>query len=348
MCDEKHRGVLIGCGFFAVNHMHAWSEIPGVTIVAVCDRDEAKARHFSEQFSCQAFTDAKVMLESMKPDFVDIATTVSSHHALVTLAAKHARLVICQKPFAETLQDAAEMVRACEATGAKLVVHENFRWQKPYRRMRQLLDEGRIGPTQFLRLSFRHAFDIYAGQPYLASIDDLALTDVGLHLFDLARFLMGDIERVTCETQTLNPRVAGQDAFQALLRFHSGAVGSVECSFYSRMEPDPFPQTLAQLEGTQGTIELLAGYELRITSTQGVTNENCEPSVPDWGQRPWHLVQESVRAFQTHVVAVLNGTAEAAPSGAHNLETLAVVIAATTSSRTHQTQTIKRTLEQAA
>ncbi len=89
MSDEKHRGVLIGCGFFAVNHMHAWSEIPGVTIVAVCDRDEAKARHLSEQFGCQAFTDAKVMLESMKPDFVDIATTVSSHHALVTLAAKH-------------------------------------------------------------------------------------------------------------------------------------------------------------------------------------------------------------------------------------------------------------------
>jgi hypothetical protein len=79
-----------------------------------------------------------------------------------------------------------------------------------------------------------------------------------------------------------------------------------------------------------------------------VTIENCEPGIPAWGQRPWHLVQESVRAFQAHAVAVLKGTAEAAPSGAHNLETLAVAIAATASSRTHQTQIVKRTLEQAA
>ncbi len=330
------RGALIGCGFFARNHMQAWAGVEGVRIVAVCDTDLAKAQAFADDFGAEAYTDAAAMLSAVQPDFTDIATTVASHRALVTLAARHSQAVICQKPFAETMSDGEAMVAACDAAGVPLLVHENFRWQRPYRALRAALASGVIGPPSFLRLSFRHAYDIYANQPYLAEVEDLALTDVGLHLFDVARFLMGDVARVYCQTQRLNPRVAGQDAFLATLRHGSGAVTSVECSFFSHYAPDPFVQTLAVAEGPVGSVELLEGYRMRLHKDGRVEETDVEPGVPDWGGKPWHLVQESVVAFQRHAVEVMQGRAEGQPTGADNLRTLAVTLAAILSAKSGQ------------
>jgi predicted dehydrogenase len=334
------RGVLIGCGFFARNHMLAWAGTPGARIVGVCDLDPDKAAAFAQEFGATAFTDARAMLDLVRPDFTDIATTVTSHRALVELAAPRSGMVICQKPLAETLADAQAMVAACAAQGIPFLVHENFRWQAPYRALRRALDEGQVGTAQFLRLTFRHGYDIYANQPYLAEVPDLALTDVGLHLFDMARFLMGDVVQVACQTQRLNSAVSGQDAFTALLRHRSGAVSSVECSFHSTRVPDPFPQTLALMEGSEGTLELGPGYRLDLHRDGAVATTDVEPPVPSWGARPWHLIQDSVMAFQRHAAEVLAGRAAPQPSGAHNMETLAVTLAAIRSAATGQSVTL--------
>ncbi len=323
------RGVLIGCGFFARNHMHGWAGVPGVEIVAVCDRDPAKVEAYRREFGvAQGFTDAARMLEEVWPDFADVATTVETHRPLVELCLSHGALTICQKPFAATYADGLAMVRAAEAADRPLIVHENFRWQRPFREVKARVEAGEIGTPRFLRLSFRHGYDIYANQPYLAEADDLALTDVGLHLFDVARFLMGDVRSISCTTQRLNPRVRSADAFVALLSHESGAVTSVECSFDSRFGEERFPQTLAQIEGDGGSLELLPGYRLRRHGREGVTEDSVDPPVPGWGERPWHLIQDSVAAFQGHVAEVLEGRAEPQPSGAHNLQTLALTLAA--------------------
>jgi predicted dehydrogenase len=333
------RVALIGCGFFARNHMLAWRDLAGAEVVAVCDLDPARAQAFAAEFGARPFTDAAAMLAEMRPDVADVATTVASHRPLVELASRHAGAVICQKPFAATLQDGRAMVAACAAAGVPLFVHENFRWQRPWREIAARIAAGDIGTPRFLRLSFRHAYDIYANQPYLAGEPDLALTDVGLHLFDMARSLMGDVARVSCETQRLNPRVTGQDAFQAVLRHTSGAVSSVECSFHTHLAPDPFPQTLGRVEGDAGTLELLADHRLRHHGAERATDTDAEPPVPAWGARPWHLVQDSVIAFQSHVLDVLAGRGEPRPSGAHNLGTLAVTLAAIEAARTGSTVT---------
>lgn len=333
----RPRVALIGCGFFARNHMHAWADL-GTEVVAVCDIDLQKAKTFAQDFGVAAhFGDAAVMLAELRPDIVDIATTVASHRALVELAAG-VPVVVCQKPFAETLLDAGAMVAACAAKGSTLLVHENFRWQKPFRALKTAMTE--IGAPHFLRLSFRHGYDIYANQPYLADVPDLALTDVGLHLFDLARFLLGDVTTVHCRTQRLNPKVAGQDAFLASLGHASGAVTSVECSFFTQAQPDPFPQTLARVEGDLGTLELTAGYRL-YRHRAGAVPEDVEPDVPSWGAKPWHGIQESVVAFQAHVLEVLAGRADPQPSGLHNMGTLAVTLAAIRSAASGQAENVE-------
>ncbi len=335
------RGLLIGCGFFARNHMHGWAAAEGAEIAAVCDLDENKAKAMARDFGvAQAFTDAETALREIQPDFVDVATTVASHRMLVEMAFAHGAAVICQKPFAGSLADAQAMVDAGARAGKPLFVHENFRWQVPLIALRDKLSEGVVGDPAFARVSFRHRYDVYAGQPYLAEVEQFALMDVGLHLFDVVRFLFGDSADLHCRTQSRKPGIAGEDTFLATLRQKSGAVVSVDCSFYTLEIPDPFPQTLIRVEGADGTLDLTAGYQLNLHRAGGVDRWDVEPAVPGWGEKPWHAVQDSVAAFERHVVRVLDGKEDPQPSGAHNLGTLAMALAAYRSAETGETVTL--------
>lgn len=337
MTSGPFRGALIGCGFFARNHMHGWAAAEGVEIVAVCDLESARAESFARDFGVAGvFTDAEAMLAEVRPDFVDVATTVPSHRPLVELVAAHGAAVICQKPFAETYAGGAAMVAAAERAGVPLIVHENFRWQRPFRELARRIARDDIGRVRFLRLSFRHGFDVYANQPYLIDEPHLALMDVGLHLFDVARVLAGDTTSVFCRTQRLNPILTGEDSFLASLAHEGGAVSNIDCSFFSHIAPEPFPETVAWVEGERGTLELGFDYRLRVHRGGEIEEVNTEPPVPGWGARPWHAVQDSVQAFEAHVVEVLSGRAEPQPSGAHNLETLAMTLAAYRSAATGQ------------
>jgi predicted dehydrogenase len=325
----SHRGALIGCGFFANNHMHAWAEIAGAGIVAVCDRDEAKARAMAERFGiAKAYTDAAEMLRVEQLDFVDIATTSGSHRALVELAAPQVKLVICQKPMADSMADGAAMVAATAQASVPLVIHENFRWQKPFRDIARRIVAGEIGKVHFARFSFRHGYNNYVNQPYLAEIERFTLMDVGLHLFDLARHLVGEAATLSCRTQRLNPIVKGEDAFTALVGHESGATSVVDCSFFSKLTPHRFPQTTAWIEGDRGTIDLGEDFAMIVHGPGGRETVDLEPEVPAWGEKPWHIIQDSVVAFERHVVDVLDGNATPQPSGEHNLKTLAMALAA--------------------
>lgn len=91
------RGALIGCGFFAVNQMHAWRDVAGASIVAICDRDPERLRIVGDQFGiAKRYTDAAELFAGESLDFVDIATTAPSHRPLVEMAAAHQVPVICQ------------------------------------------------------------------------------------------------------------------------------------------------------------------------------------------------------------------------------------------------------------
>nr|WP_255720793.1 Gfo/Idh/MocA family oxidoreductase [Acuticoccus kalidii] len=340
---------MIGCGFFAKNHMHGWADADGAEIVAVCDLDEAKAKAMAAEFGiARTYTDAAAMFAAEKPDFADVATTVESHRPLVELSLANGAATICQKPFAETFADAKAMVDAAARAGKPLFVHENFRWQLPLIALRDALASGAIGRPTYARLSFRHGYDVYANQPYLAKTPRFALMDVGIHLYDTVRFLLGDAADIHCRTQSLKPGIAGEDAFVATLRHDSGVVSTIECSFFSKIVPDPFPQTLAWIEGDAGTLELTGDYRLRLHKDGTVTETDVEPEIPAWGDRPWHAVQDSVAAFERHVVDVLRGNAEPQPSGAHNLETLAMGLASYQSAETGSTVDLDRYMEESA
>jgi predicted dehydrogenase len=323
------RGGLIGCGFFAVNHMHGWRDAEGAEIVAICDRDPERLKAIGDQFGIAArYADAAEMMAKEKLDFVDIATTVNSHRALVELAAAHKLPTICQKPFAPSLGDAKAMVEACRTAGVPLMVHENFRWQSPIQAVKAVIDSGEIGTPFFGRISFRSGFDVFSGQPYLAEGKRFIIEDLGIHILDIARFLFGDVTTLIARTRRINPRIKGEDVATMLLDHENGITSVVDCSYATKLAVEPFPETLVEIDGSEGTLRLAQGYRLTVTGKSGTTERDVSPPLLPWASRPWHNIQESVAAIQQHWTDSLKSRRETSTSGADNLKTFALVEAA--------------------
>ena len=329
MPDDKLRGAVIGCGFFAQNHLHAWNDIADVRLVAVCDKDAAKAKAAAETFRVPAWYDnAEEMFASQKLDFVDIATTMPTHRALVELAARHKVPTIVQKPFAPAWEDCVAMVGACNAAGVPLMVHENFRFQAPLMAVRRVLEAGEIGTPYFGRVSFRTGYDIIAGQPYLAREEKFIILDLGIHVLDMARVYFGEAETVYAQTQQIRPNIVAEDMATMLLRHRSGATSIVDCSYSSQISPEPFPQTLVHIEGTRGSIQLHLGYRMSVLSDGVAREEIVDSPLLSWTSQPWHTAQESVLNTQRHWVECLRTGRTPQTSGADNLRTYALVDAA--------------------
>ncbi|WP_349959729.1 Gfo/Idh/MocA family oxidoreductase [Rhizobium sp. ZPR3] len=323
------KGALIGCGFFAINQMHAWQDVEGARIVAICDRDPERLKLVGDQFGIERrYADAAAMFADGGFDFVDIATTVASHRALVEMAASHRIPAICQKPFAKTLSDAKAMVAACATAGVPLMVHENFRWQTPIQAVKTVLQSGAIGEPFWGRFSFRSGYDVFSGQPYLAEGERFIIEDLGIHTLDIARFILGDVASLTARTKRVNPKIKGEDVATILLDHESGATSIVDVSYASKLATEPFPETLIELDGTKGSIRLSQGYRLEVSGSDGVTVSDASPRLLSWASRPWHNIQESVLAIQQHWADRLANGGETSTSGADNLKTLALVEAA--------------------
>ena len=342
-------GALIGCGFFARNHLNAWRDLarrdaagrePQARLVAVCDVDGDKAREAALSFGVPRwYTDAATMFSQERLDFVDITTTMASHRALAELAAGHRVPMIVQKPFAPTLEDAGAIVRSAAAAGVAVMVHENFRFQTPMRRAHEAIASGEIGEPVWARLTFRSGYDVYANQPYFYTEPELIVLDLGIHLLDLARYFLGEVAHLSCETQQVRAGLQGEDMATILLRHASGAVSVVDLTYESRQLPDPFPQILLHIEGRRGCLRVLQDFSMQVDHADGTSRrEDVSPVLLPWAQKPWHVVQESVLATQAHWLDCLATGQEPATSGRDNLRTFALVRAAYTAAHSHRAE----------
>jgi predicted dehydrogenase len=331
MTADRLRAAVIGCGFFARNHLHAWRDLAaaGVELAAVCDLDEGKAAEAARAFGVpRHYTDAKAMLAAEALDFVDVVTTMASHRALVELAADHRVPVIVQKPFAPAIADCRAMVEVCAAAGVPLMVHENFRFQTPILAVREVLARGTIGRPFFARISWRTGYDVYAGQPYLAEEERFIILDLGIHLLDVARCLFGEVGRLVCRTASIRPGIKGEDCATLLLEHEGDLACIVDATYQAPQDPDPFPETTIEIDGTAGTLRLRPGYALTVTTRSGSEHREVAPALLPWAGEPWHGVQESVLTTQRHWVDCLRRGVEPETSGADNLKTFALCEAA--------------------
>lgn len=332
----RKRGALVGCGFFADNHLNAWRDLRDrCELVAVCDLDAAKAQRAAVRFGVPGvYTDLEEMLVREKPDFLDIVTTAPSHLPIIKLCARHGMPAIVQKPLAPDRDEAVALVEAMDRAGLPLMVHENFRFQHPIRTAINILRSGEIGEAVWGRFTWRTGFDVIAGQPYLAEVERFILLDLGIHVLDVARAFLGEVDQVFCRTQSIRPGIKGEDMATVMLGHRNGATSVIDVTYSSKQSPDPFPQTLIHLEGRDGSVRLEDRYRMIVTSPAGTRTETVTPRMSDWGSEPWILVQDSVLNTQAHWLDCLSTGTTPATSGHDNLRTFALVEAAYQSART--------------
>ncbi|NIJ54388.1 Gfo/Idh/MocA family protein [Dyadobacter arcticus] len=331
-----YKFAVLGTGFWSGYQLAGWSELENVQPIAFYNRTLDKARALADQFNVEhVYDDVDELFENhaAELDFVDIITDVGTHELFTTKAALHGLNVICQKPMSPTLEASENMVKVCKEANVGFYVHENFRFQAPIRKLREILGSGVIGKVFKANVAFCSGFPVFDNQPFLKELDEFILTDIGSHVLDIARYLFGEAESLFCHTARVNQEIRGEDVANVLLRMRNGISCYVEMSYATIAENETFPQTLVRVEGDLGTIELLQNFEIRTTTRMGTMVTNAEPLMYSWVDPAYAVVHSSIVDCNRNILAEIAGTAQAETTGMDNLETTRLVHLAYQSAR---------------
>jgi predicted dehydrogenase len=197
---------IIGCGAVGQREATAISSIADLRLVAISDFGPGfrhLALQMGTQYGCDTVHDWRHLVARNDIDIVVVATPNRFHREMAIEAMKQGKHVLCEKPLANTPDEAEEMVATANATGAKLMTNFNHRAHDHMRRARAILDEGRIGRPMFLRARIGHSRFVvgpsgpqrFRGQRIwnldAAQSGGGTLIDNGVHALDLARWFMG-------------------------------------------------------------------------------------------------------------------------------------------------------------
>ena len=199
---------------------------------------------------------------------------------MVALAASHRLPVICQKPLANDFETALEMVKICRESGVPLFVHENWRWQRPMRKVKRVLDK-------------------------------FILSDMGVHILNVVRFFFGEAEWLICRIQRINPTIRGEDVATVLLQMKSGMTVTCTLSCASRLERERFPEAFVMIEGEQGSLELAPDFWIRVTDEQGTRSRRYPPRIYSRPDPSYALIHSSIVDCHRNLVTGLLGKGEA-------------------------------------
>jgi predicted dehydrogenase len=324
---EKLRFAVFGCGFWSKFQIGAWTEIEGVELVALYNRTLSKAKELAEIYNVPSVYDnAEELLLKEKPDFVEIITDVDTHEHFTMLAVRHGvKNIICQKPMAPSFEAAKRMVTHCMEKGVNLYIHENYRWQAPIRRFKEILDSGVIGRPFKARVSFLSGFPVFENQPFLADLEQFIITDMGSHILDVTRFLFGEVKTLWCQTRSINPGIKGEDLAVVMMEMKNSMPVYTEMSYASIVENDSFSTVHILVEGEKGSICLGPRFEIRTTTRKGTQSELVKFPSYSWADPDYIVNHESGIPISRNILADILGKRKAENTGEDNFRTVKLV-----------------------
>jgi predicted dehydrogenase len=185
------KAVLVGCGSMSRVWLDAVSKIPDLEMVGLVDLVEEVAQRRAAEYGLQQAVVGRsllAVLEKTSPDMVFDCTIPEAHFHVTLEALKHECHVLSEKPMADTMEHARELVAVAQATGKIYAVIQNRRYTPSIRRLRNFLAAETIGA-----ITTAHS-DFYIG-PHFGGFRDsmrhVLLLDMAIHTFDAARFLTG-------------------------------------------------------------------------------------------------------------------------------------------------------------
>ena len=249
-------------------------------------------------------TDWRDLITREDVDVADICTPPGTHAEIATAAAAAGKAVLCEKPLAISYDQARAAASAVSTAGVRNAVGFNYRKLPAIALMHRMITEGAVGEIRLWRATWLSDEFTDPATPFDWRFDrelgGTTIADLGSHLIDLALWTVGDIQSVCAQSQTFikersrpegMAKVSVDDASSALIRFASGARGTVEMARSAVRRPCDFT---VEVNGSTGTLifdytrlnELWFGSALDEESRYGLTRIRAEhPSHPyagDW------------------------------------------------------------------
>jgi predicted dehydrogenase len=268
---------MLGYGFMGKAHTNAYKTIPYMVypppaipeLIAVCGRNEEAVAESARRYGYAGYyTDWRQMLEDDRVQLFDNGGSNDIHAAPSIAAAGAGKHVFCEKPLARTAAESKEMLDAVTKAGVKHMVAFNYRFVPAIRQIKDLIDRGALGRIYHFRAVYLQEWIMpHYGTPQIWRLDQQtagsgALGDLGAHIIDLARYLVGEPTTVGALTKTFIPErpkadgsgmaiVDVDDAFVATVGFANGAIGTLEASRFCAGRKN---HQVLEINGEKGTL----------------------------------------------------------------------------------------------
>lgn len=249
------RAALVGCGEMSRAWLQAARQIDGLTIVGLADLDEGRARGRAAEFDLADVaiaSDIGTLVAGCTPDLVFDVVVPAARHGVVRAALAAGCHVLSEKPLAETMDEARNLVQAAHDAGRMHGVMQNRRYVPGIRRLKRFLDSGAIGDITALHCDFFKA-PHFGG--FREQMRHVLLLDMAIHSFDAARMLAGaDAENVYCqESNPANSWYAHGAAANAIFTLRNRAVLTYRGSWCADGLPTSWENSW-RIVGTRGSV----------------------------------------------------------------------------------------------
>ncbi len=205
---------IVGAGLWTERaHLPAFTHLPDATVVGIADPDVERARALAHRFGVAHVVEDHRALIDLGLDAVSIVAPDDVHHAVAT-AALDARLhVLCEKPLARTVPEAADLVARAAAAGVVTKLGFVFRYSPALRQLRALVRDGYVGRIHSLVIYSQNPQFMDPEAPFHWKMDGArtgggVFVEYGSHSLDLARWIAGEIEEVCANARTVVPERA--------------------------------------------------------------------------------------------------------------------------------------------
>ena len=343
MANRDFKIGIVGCGRISKFHVEAIAKVEGLTLTAVCDVIEERARETGEKIGVPWFGSIEAMLKGADMDIVAVCTPSGLHPEHGVVAAQAGKHVVSEKPMALSLDSADALIAACEKAGTRLFVVKQNRLNPPIQLLKRAVDRGRFGKIYMANVTVRwqRPQEYYEAEKWRGTwkYDGGAIMNQASHYVDLVQWLVGPVESVMAKTATQARRIEAEDSGAAVLQFSSGAIGVIEVNVLTY--PRNYEGSITII-GETGTVKI-GGTSVNKVEHWAFAEYNDDDKLVETGAintNPPTVYGFGHEGYYRNVVAVLRGKAKADTDGREGRKSLALILGIYESARTGKNVTI--------
>jgi predicted dehydrogenase len=294
-------------------------------LVSISGRTAERVERAREEWGwTEAVTDWREQVADERVRLFDNGGPNAVHAEPTIAAARAGKDVVCEKPLGMTAAESYDMWQEAERAGVHHLCGFNYRFVPAVRLARELLEAGDLGEVVHFRARYLQSWG-WDADPSLWRFDPSqagtgAIGDLGTHVVDLARYLVGEIVSVSAQVRTIVPRRQVDDHFVATIEFESGIAGTLEAS---RLARGRINSNAFEVNGSTGSLafDVERLNELEVADTEGfrrvLVTEPSHPFMRYWWP-PGHIVGwgDTFTHELGHMLEAIAGEHAVAPHGA--------------------------------